>query len=104
MKAYLGVDVSKGYADFVLLDSNKINWRRYFNWMTRQGHVCLEKQLECLIGEHKISHLYCAVESTGGFENNWYTSFLPVEQEFSYIDRPLKPCWGKKSCRGCIKP
>ena len=31
---YMGIDVSKGYADFVILDARKTSWSRIFSWMT----------------------------------------------------------------------
>ncbi len=34
MNAYLGIDVSKGYGDFTLLDQNKKELEKSFNWMT----------------------------------------------------------------------
>lgn len=72
MHAFLGVDVSKGYADFTLLDPRKNQLEKAFQLDdTGKGHDVLKKQLLRMIKAHKISHLYCGVESTGGFENNW---------------------------------
>lgn len=75
MKAFLGIDVSKGYADFCLLNSEKEQLEEVFQLDdTRKGHNCLKDQLDCFIKEHEITEMYCAVESTGGLENNWYGS------------------------------
>lgn len=77
MKGYLGIDVSKGYADFTLLNTDKNQLVEVFQLDdTRAGHDCLEKQLECMIRDHGLSHVYSAVESTGGLENNWYNSLV----------------------------
>jgi transposase len=75
MKGYLGIDVSKGYADFTLLDSNKNQLEEVFQLDdTRSGHDCLKEQLQAMIKRHQLTHVYSAVESTGGLENNWYGS------------------------------
>ena len=73
MKAYLGIDVSKGYADFTLLNEQKKELETVFQLDdTRLGHDALKELLQKFITAHQISLIYCAVESTGGFENNWY--------------------------------
>lgn len=75
MKAFLGIDVSKGYADFSLLDVQKLHLENDFQLDdTRKGHDQLKERLARFIEKHRITGLYCAVESTGGFENNWYGS------------------------------
>jgi len=35
MKWYLGIDVSKGYADFALVSELLIQVKKLFNWMIR---------------------------------------------------------------------
>lgn len=73
MNGYLGIDVSKGYADFTLLDSERKQLEEVFQFDdTRKGHDLLEMQLLALIKKHELNQVYCGVESTGGFENNWY--------------------------------
>ena len=53
MDAYLVIDVSKGYADFTLLDSNKKQLEEVFQLDdTRLGHDCLKKQLQEMIKEY----------------------------------------------------
>ena len=75
LKAYLGIDVSKGYSDFVLLDGQCNVLEEYFQLSdTSSGR----QQLKGLIEKWKkegLAELYCGVESTGGYENNWH-SFL----------------------------
>ena len=72
---YLGIDVSKGYADFLLLDEKSQVMEDSFELIdTIQGR----KDLKLLISgwqKQGLEQLYCGVESTGGYENNWY-SFL----------------------------
>src|SRR5438552_12027484 len=77
MNAYLGIDVSKGYGDFTLLDQNKKELEKVFQLDdTRTGHDTLEALLQKHIKDGQISMVYCAVESTGGFENNWYAALI----------------------------
>lgn len=71
-EAFLGCDVSKGYADFLLLNKLKQPVEEGFQLQDNQaGH----QQLKLLI--HKwftqgMEQLYCGMESTGGYENNWH--------------------------------
>lgn len=71
-KGYLGIDVSKGYADFILLGSNSKVLVKSFQLMDTTSD---RKKLCNLIAEWQnqgLEELYCGVESTGGYENNWY--------------------------------
>jgi transposase len=98
MKAFLGVDVSKGYADFTLLDSSKNQLEKVFQLDdTRKGHDCLKKQLVRIIKTYSITHLYCGVESTGGFENNWYGSFTAWSKAMPVSITRLNPAGVKKA-------
>lgn len=98
MKAYLGADVSKGYADFTLLDCDKNQLEEVFQLDdTRSGHDCLKEQLESLIKKHSITHLYCGLESTGGFENNWYGSISFWSKVMPVSVARLNPAGVKKS-------
>lgn len=70
--AFLGIDVSKGYADFILLDGEKQILEESFALDdTRQGHNTLAELIEQWF-DRGITHLYCGVESTGGYEANWF--------------------------------
>jgi len=69
---YLGCDVSKGYCDFLLLDSKEAVLEASFNLSdTKAGRSDLKKLIEKWLASG-ITTLYCGVESTGGYENNWY--------------------------------
>lgn len=79
--AYLGIDVSKGYADFVLIDQSLdvLSDPLQFD-DTLQGHQRCEQWLSACIQTHKLTQIKAAVESTGGLENNWlagFKKFLP---------------------------
>lgn len=72
---YLGIDVSKGYSDFILLGSSKeILEKGYKLYDNRQGHNSLFKRLESAKKKYGLNEIICGVESTGGYENNWYNS------------------------------
>ena len=72
---YLGIDASKGYADFVILGANKMIVQRNFQLDdTFNGHTCLTQRLRLFFKEHPDADLYAAIESTGGYENNWFNT------------------------------
>jgi transposase len=77
MKAFLGIDVSKGYAEFVLLNEAG---KRLENTLqfddTSTGHRSLKEWITEAMETHGITQLDCAVESTGGFENNWFAALI----------------------------
>lgn len=69
---YLGIDVSKGYADFIILDENKKSVEDNFQLDdTFEGHNQLYKVISGFLAKHPDSKIFAAVESTGGYENNW---------------------------------
>jgi transposase len=104
MEGYLGIDVSKGYADFMLLDEKKIKLENVFQLDdNREGHDSLKKLLEKLIDQYKFSMLYCAVESTGGFENNWYSSLIGLSKTMKLKVARLNPTGVKKNASAGLK-
>ena len=71
-QAYLGIDVSKGYAEFVLIDKDKNHIESpYILKDTRTDRKRLSGLIESWLGQG-LTTLYCGLESTGGYENNWY--------------------------------
>lgn len=78
-RGYLGIDVSKGYADFILLNGAKDELgKRYKLYDNRKGHNALFKRLSQAKEEYGFTQIICGLESTGGYENNWYNS-LSIE-------------------------
>lgn len=72
-KAYLGIDVSKGYADFLLLDQDKQVLEDPFQLDdNKSGRAKLSELINQWFSSG-LQELYCGVESTGGYENNWYS-------------------------------
>lgn len=102
-KGYLGIDVSKGYADFVLLDEQCKVLEEFFQLSdTFQGRKEL-KQLIAGWQREGLEQLYCGVESTGGYENNWH-SFLKGLQSSGgvYVSR-LNPKVVKSISEAALK-
>ena len=59
---YLGIDASKGYADFVILDANKVIVQRNFQLDdTFKGHCCLTERLRLFFKEHPEAELSAAI-------------------------------------------
>jgi transposase len=79
---FLGCDVSKGYADFVIIDERKYVVEKNFQLDdTFNGHNQLFQILKYFIEKDSEAFLYAAVESTGGYENNWFQTFKKFSRE-----------------------
>jgi transposase len=89
---YLGMDVSKGYADIIILDQNKNIIEPNFQLDdTFDGHSLLFQILSDLIIKHKPDMIYAAVESTGGYENNWFYSLKKFQSDISIKVARINP-------------
>ena len=103
MKMYLGIDVSKGYADFVLLTEQLNPQEKTFQLDdTKKGHQCLQKWIESLFKQHPNLELYCGVESTGGFENNWYRALTGIGLTFALRVTRLNPSVVKNASKALL--
>ena len=91
-KYYLGVDVSKGYADLVILDGNKQVVEENFQLDdTFDGHCRLYEILCRFFANHPQYMLYAAVESTGGYENNWFNALVGFQATLNLKTARLNP-------------
>jgi len=89
---YLGIDVSKGYADFTILNKNKVVVEEDFQIDdTFDGHNRLYEVVSKLLEKHPEPILYAAVESTGGYENNWYNFLLKLQGSLKIRVARLNP-------------
>jgi transposase len=90
---FLGIDVSKGYADFVIINQQKETVFENFQLDdTFDGHSRLQKILTRFLNDHPKAVLFAAMESTGGYEKNWYQtlhSFQPTLNIHSALLNPL---------------
>ncbi len=100
MECYLGNDVSKGYADIVVLgpDLRQLEDTLQFD-DTREGHSFLHAWIEGLFKQHGISRLSCAVESTGGLENNWYAMLVGLSAKLPLRVARLNPSTVKDAAK-----
>lgn len=72
--AYLGIDVSKGYADFALLSPTRKLLEKTFQLDdTSSGHSKLLDLLVRFKKEYQLFGIDAVLESTGGYENNWFS-------------------------------
>ncbi len=89
---YLGIDVSKGYAAFIIFDESKNIVEDNFQLDdTFEEHNQLFKILSSFFANHSDSHLFAAVESTGGYENNWFNCLHKHQCDFSISVARLNP-------------
>ncbi len=76
---YMGGDVSKGYCDFVILNSvKKIVESNFQLDDTPNGHKILTDNLRAFFASRPQTTLHIGLESTGGYENNWYHTLLNI--------------------------
>ncbi len=89
---YFGVDVSKGYSDFVMLDQHKHEVERTFQLDdTFTGHQKMYQFLENFFVEHPDAIVHIGLESTGGYENNWFHTFCTFREKFDLKVARLNP-------------
>jgi transposase len=89
---FLGIDASKGYSDFMLLDESLQALSKPIQFDdTRGGHEQLAGWLSRLIKAHNLDLVYAGVESTGGFEDNWYARFIELGQTLPVKIARLNP-------------
>lgn len=88
---FLGIDVSKGYADFIPLNVKGDSIEKRFQLTdNKAGH----KQLKIIINNWIIKgaqSIYCGVESTGGYENNWYNLLKGLQSTGNIFATRLNP-------------
>ena len=89
---YLGIDVSKGYADFMIINSIKQPVGQSFQLDdTFAGHQCLYDILNRFFIDHPDAAMFAAVESTGGYENNWYNTLISFRGSLNIQTARLNP-------------
>lgn len=89
---YLGIDVSKGYADFIILDKDKKIVEDNFQLDdTFEGHNQLFEILSGFLAKHPETNLFAAVESTGGYENNWLTFLSKCQNQLQLSVARVNP-------------
>ena len=90
---FFGIDVSKGYSNFVMLDSSKRYVEDDFQLDdTFDGHQKLYNILSEFCGRHPQANIFAAVESTGGYENNWFGALARFQAHLPIRTARLNPC------------
>jgi transposase len=103
MKWYLGIDVSKGYADFALLSEDLQPAEDVFQLDdTKQGHDQLVLWFGKLFKRHPDLQIDCGVESTGGYENNWYALLLKLGSRMPVRAARLNPSVVKNASKALL--
>jgi transposase len=101
---FLGGDVSKGYSDFVILDSRKRCVEENFQLDdTFAGHSLLYDRLLTFFEEHPDAELCAAVESTGGYENNWHKTLRNFQSSLNIKTARLNPAGVCKNTEASLK-
>lgn len=89
---YLGSDASKGYSDFVILDEQKEVVLPNFQLDdTFDGHAKLYQILYDFLKERPDARIHAAVESTGGYENNWLNLLVSFQASLNLKTARLNP-------------
>lgn len=89
---YLGIDVSKGYADFVIVNLQKQPMVKNFQLDdTFDGHSRLHEIISRFLADHPQAVMYAAVESTDGYENNWYNTLIRLQASLNIKTARLNP-------------
>lgn len=90
-KAFLGIDVSKGYADFIMINQKEETLEKGFRLVDdAQGRKALLQLIEQW-KKSGLTELFCGVESTGGYENNWYSMLKGLQTQEGVFVARLNP-------------
>ena len=89
---YMGIDASKGYADFMIISAVKVPLIQPFQLDdTFDGHQTLYTILNQFLANHPDSEILAGIESTGGYENNWYKSLTDFQGSLNIKIARLNP-------------
>lgn len=81
-KGFLAADVSKGYADFTLWSSDGQCLEPAFKLMdNKEGHAQAKQLCKAFAAQHSLSSIIVGMESTGGYENNWFLLFKSMQTQ-----------------------
>jgi transposase len=81
---FLGADVSKGYCDFIIQDEELKEVEPHFQLDDiYEGHVALTRIIEKLFRTYADLTLYFGIESTGSYENNWFSMIWALKEAYN---------------------
>lgn len=100
---FLGIDASKGYSDFILLNESfeVVSPPVQFD-DTRKGHQAVADWLARCIKKYKLTQIYAGVESTGGFENNWHAMLINLGRTLPIQIARLNPSVVKDAAKATL--
>ncbi|KAF0204720.1 MAG: hypothetical protein FD170_145 [Bacteroidetes bacterium] len=89
---FLGIDASKGYADFALMDASLELTEPCFQLDdTNSGHEKLREIIETYFLSNPEMTFYCGIESTGGYERNWLNYLLLLGVRYKMKSALINP-------------
>lgn len=92
MKLYLGGDASKGYSDWIIVTEKKqVVLKDIQLDDTYAGHCKLFSILKAYFDKQTGVEMYAAMESTGGYENNWLNSLKSYQKAFNLKVARINP-------------
>jgi len=101
--AFLGIDSSKGYSDFVLLNESFELLSKPVQFDdTRKGHQALADWLGRCIKKYKLTQIHAGIESTGGFENNWHAMVIDLGRTLPIQIARLNPSVVKDAAKATL--
>ena len=101
---YMGIDVSKGYADFMIINAQKKPVIQSFQLDdTFEGHQTLYNIVGRFLAKYPNSMLFAGMESTGGYENNWYNSLVAFQSSLNIQTSRLNPLGVKRNSQADLK-
>ncbi len=101
---FMGIDISKGYADFVILDGKKNVVEPNFQLDdTFKSHCKLFDILKSFFERHSESVLFAAVESTGGYENNWLHTLSGFQGVLNIQSARLNPLGVRANSKASLR-
>ena len=88
----MGIDASKGYADFTVLNESKeVVENNYQLDDTRSGQEQLIARIEKYFSYDPETVIYAGIESTGGYENHWYDYIKSLGSKYNIKMTRLNP-------------
>ena len=100
----MGIDISKGYADFVILDAKKNVVEPNFQLDDTFGSHCkLFDILKLFFERRPESVLFAAVESTGGYENNWLHALSGFQGVLNIKSARLNPLGVRANSKASLR-
>ena len=101
---YMGIDASKGYADFTVINESKeVVDKNYQLDDTKTGQKQLKARIKKYFSDDSDMVVYAGVESTGGYENHWYDYLKSLRTEYKIEVSRINPLIATYSSKADMK-